>query len=77
MSVKTVDASFPPYGGDVEKALETTRRYYASEKGMSAIVARTLDDLPEIARLLGMPEPEAFARQAGLEALQDLERHNL
>ncbi len=77
VSLEVVDASLPAYGGDVERALEMTRRYYASEKGMAPIIARTLDDLPEIARLLGVPEPEAFARQAMLEAQRDLERHNL
>lgn len=77
LSVEVVNAALPPYDGDVKKALEMTRGYYLSEKGMSPIVAETLDDLPEIARLLGVPEPEAFARQAELEALQDLESRNL
>ena len=77
LSVEVINASFPPYDGDVKKALEMTRRYYLSEKGKTPIVAETLDDLPEIARLLGVPEPEAFAREAELEALQDLESRNL
>ena len=77
LSVEVIDASLPTYGGDVEKALQMTIRYYAGEKGMSPIVARTLADLPEVARLLGVPEPEAFVREAELQAQQDLARHNL
>lgn len=77
LSVQVVNASLSPYDGDVKKALEMTRNYYASEQGIMPIVVETLDDLPEIARLLGVPEPEAFAEQAKLEALRDLERHNL
>ncbi|MBI3318231.1 MAG: hypothetical protein HYZ90_03665 [Candidatus Omnitrophica bacterium] len=73
---EVVDASLL-YGGDAEKALKAVSRYYASERGMSPIVARTLKDLPEIARLLGVPEPEAFARQAEFEALRDLASYNL
>ncbi len=77
LSVEVVNASLPPYDGDVKKALEMTRGYYQNEKGMTPMVAETLDDLPEIARLLGVPESEVFARQVELEALQDLESRNL
>ena len=77
LSVEVIDASLPPYNGDVDEALRLLSRYYASERGMTPIVARTLQDLPEIARFLGVPEPEIPAWVAGLEVLQDLERHNL
>lgn len=77
LSVTVVNASLPPYNGSVETALEMTFRYYASEKGMSPIVARTLEDLPEIAAFLGVPEAEGFLREEALKAQQDLESRNL
>ena len=82
LTVKVVDLSsgiyaLPPYNGNEEAVLLSLARYYAGEKGMSPIVARTLNDLLEVTLFLGIPNAQLLAVQAGLEAWQDLERYNL
>ncbi|MBI3322640.1 MAG: HEAT repeat domain-containing protein [Candidatus Omnitrophica bacterium] len=82
VNVEIIDVStgiyaLAPYNGNVDIVLRDLARYYASEKGMVPMVARTLSDLLEVTTFLGIPQAQFFAYQVQMEIREDLERYNL
>ncbi len=64
LNAEVIDVSAAPYEGNVPQALQMISRYYASENGLIPLVVRDLEALLEVAKFLGVAEPESFARMA-------------